>query len=842
MLTSPRLTATAPAAAAPAAEPTPMRLTIVTQFFPPDFAATGQYMDELATQLGRRGVEVRVFTGQPSYAYEVAEAPATEQQGNVHITRSNVLRNRSRKLRSRTLSSLAFCLHAAWYLLRPRHRGDMVLFVSEPPYSQMVGLLFNLLFGTAYACLVYDLYPDVVSGLGVLPAGHPIIRLWHHLNRWVWGRAKAVIVPCETMEDRIVARHPHLADQITVIHNWSDPDWIKPLAKTDNAFVQQHHLQERFTVLYSGNMGRCHDMHTIVKAAQHLQDEPVDFVFIGGGPKLEPVQQQVAELGLSHCRFLPYQEKAVLPQSLTACDLHLVSVDQDMEGLVAPSKFYSALASGRPVAVICESHSYLRRLLSAANCGAAFTNGDSQGLASFIRYLMKDSDATRQMGLSGHRFIAERYTARAISRTYHHLFQETIDFYQDLYRAVERQEFVLHYQPLVHLANGAIVGVEALLRWQHPQRGLVEPVDFLEASQRTGLIVPLGWWVLDAACRQLAQWRQQFPNRDLTVSLNLDSQQFFHPDLMGHLDQALATHQIPSSALMLEVKDHTVMQDVSATIGLLVQLQERNIGVCVDGIGITYDSLSFLHRFAFSAIKVDTTTINRLDIDPQQEEWLQSLAIIANDLKMEMVALGIENAFQYRRIRSMGITVGQGFGFARPCSAATIGQLLAQPNPFSFVTEPTLGDATLSNGTQMPPETPAPSQDSAPLILLVDDDRALRRMLALAIQKLGYRTVEAANGTEAIHLYRDQSPDLVLLDAMMPEIDGFSCCQQLRALNGGTSLAFSATGLTPPILMITSLEDTDSVEKAFAAGATDYITKPINWAIFKQRLHNFLAR
>ncbi|WP_052050909.1 hypothetical protein [Leptolyngbya sp. KIOST-1] len=142
----------------------PIRLSIVTQFFPPDFAATGQYMDELATHLGQQGFEVQVFTGQPSYAFEVAEAPATEAKGPVHITRSNFLRNRSRRMAGRTLSSLAFCLHTAWHLRQPRHRGDITLFVSEPPYVQVVGFLLSLLWGSAYISLVYDLYPDVVTG------------------------------------------------------------------------------------------------------------------------------------------------------------------------------------------------------------------------------------------------------------------------------------------------------------------------------------------------------------------------------------------------------------------------------------------------------------------------------------------------------------------------------------------------------------------------------------------------------------------------------------------------------------------------------------------------------
>ncbi len=811
----------------------PIRLTIVTQFFPPDFAATGQYMDELATHLGQQGFEVHVFTGQPSYAFEVAEAATEEQQGPVHITRSNFLRNRSRSMKGRTLSSLAFCLHTAWHLVNKRNRGDIILFVSEPPYLQVVGFFFSLIFGTAYASLVYDLYPDVVTGLGMLPANHWVVRLWDAVNRRVWRRAEAVIVPCETMKTRMVAKHPALADHITVIHNWSDPDWVKPLAKVDNEFARTHGISDIFTVLYSGNMGRCHDMETILGAAKALRDEPVRFLFIGGGPKRETTQHQVEALGLTNCRFLPYQDKALLPQSLTACDLHLVSIDTDMEGLVAPSKFYSALSSGRPVAIICERHSYLRGLVSQSNCGAAFSNGDSQGLSSYIRYLMKDQEVTQQLGLSGHRFIRENFTVEAISRQYFRLIQRAVVKHADLYRALKHQEFELYFQPIVNLGNGRIDTLEALVRWHHPQRGVLQPEDFLSATKDTDLIIPIGWWVLEQACQQLATWRQQFPEQRFRISVNLATQQFLHPELMTHLDRALTTHKLRGEDLVLEVKDHTIMLDTSATMGVWMQLQTRGIPMCIEGIGTHYASLSFLHRFPVSSLKIDAKTVNRLDIDPKLAEWLKSLIVMSHDLHIDLVAMGIETAFQHRRTREMGMTYGQGYGFSKPESAPVITRLLVHRNPFSFLLEPS-------------PTPPAMAMSTdAPLVLVVDDDRSLRRLLTMAVQQAGYRTIEATNGQEALELYRQKSPELVLLDAMMPEMNGFACCRQIRMMQATENLGYAdrvqgsvliQQSCQTPILMITALDDETSVENAFAAGATDYITKPINWSILKQRL------
>ena len=180
-----------------------------------------------------------------------------------------------------------------------------------------------------------------------------MVQLWRAINRQVWLNAKGIIVLSPAMKQRVVANCPQIADKISVIHSWANPDLIVPITKQENWFAWKHNLVNTFTVLYSGNMGRCHDIDTMLEAAKELQDEPIHFVCIGGGAKRDELIKEVNRLGLNNFTFLPYQDKQVLPYSLTACDLSLVSVDESTEGLVVPSKLYSALASGRPVAVIC---------------------------------------------------------------------------------------------------------------------------------------------------------------------------------------------------------------------------------------------------------------------------------------------------------------------------------------------------------------------------------------------------------------------------------------------------------------------------------------------------------
>jgi EAL domain-containing protein (putative c-di-GMP-specific phosphodiesterase class I)/glycosyltransferase involved in cell wall biosynthesis len=823
-----------------------INLSIITQFYPPDFAATGQFVEELATYLAEQSMDVQVFTGQPGYAFETAIAPDCEQMGKVWVRRSRLLRLGSRKLLGRTVSSLAFCWHAALHLLKPEHRGDVILFVSEPPYLQTLGYLIKFFFHTPYVCLVYDLYPDVTVALHLFPEHHWIVRLWNWVNRAVWSQAEAIIVPCQTMKARIVAKVPELADKITVIHNWADPTWIQPFTKQENAFAQTHDLVEPFTVLYSGNMGRCHDMDTVINAAWELRQDPVQFVFIGGGPKREECLQRVEALGLTNCKFLPYQDKQLLPQSLTACDLSIVSVDVGMEGLVAPSKFYSALCSGRPVAIICEKHSYLRPLVSDANCGAAFHNGDSQGLAGFIRYLAKDAEMTQRLGQSGHRYIQEYFTLPLIGHQYFKLLQKAVHQNADLYRAIDEQEFQVYYQPIVSLRTECIVGFEALVRWQHPKRGIICPAEFMAAAEETGLIIPIGWWLLMEACRQLRRWQIEFAKPLLKINVNLSSQQFYHPDLIPQLDEVLLRTGLDGTCLTLEIKDSVLMADPAATTAILLQLQMRHIQVCIDDFGTHHSSLAYLHHFPVSTLKIDRSLISRLEMDKDICKLISTVVILARDLGMGSIAEGIETASQLRRLKEIGFEYGQGYHFFKPTDVATTTAILNQQQQRPLLL---IGEVPESNSASS--ETELSSTSTAPLVLVIDDDRSMRTLLKRAIAEAGYRYMEADNGEAGISAYSTFAPDLVLLDAVMPKMDGFTCCTRLHELSMEVSfvceVSLPANQLpckpprSPLVLMITALDDPHSVDRAFAAGAADYITKPINWAVLRQRLRRLLG-
>ncbi|MDZ8107885.1 MAG: glycosyltransferase family 4 protein [Nostoc sp. DedQUE12a] len=404
-----------------------IKLSVITQFFPPDYAPTGQLIEELVKQLGQQGVDIEVFTSQPGYAFDSHTAALpVERMGRIRVQRSRTAQLWPGRIRGKAVNGILYTLRAALYLLRAWRRSNVLLVTTAPPFLPVIGYLAHMLFRIPYVCILYDLYPDIAIALGVISKHNWIARLWRAINRQVWLNAKGIVVLSPAMKQQVLANCPQVADKISVIHSWANPELIVPIPKQENWFALEHKLVDKFTVLYSGNMGRCHDMATMLEAAQELQDEPIHFVCIGGGAKRDELIQQVNELGLLNFTFLPYQDKQVLPYSLTACDLSLVSVDASTESLVVPSKLYSALASGRPIAVICSEYSYLRELVAEAECGGTFDNGDSHALAQFIRLLSRDRQLGERMGKAGRQYLRSHFTPKIISQQYLDVLQQAI--------------------------------------------------------------------------------------------------------------------------------------------------------------------------------------------------------------------------------------------------------------------------------------------------------------------------------------------------------------------------------------------------------------------------------
>jgi glycosyltransferase involved in cell wall biosynthesis len=405
----------------------PIDLKIINQFFPPDYAATGQLIEELAHNLKSFG-RVDVFTSQPSYAFDRDDSPRLESHESLLVRRSQSARFWPQRIRGKAVAGAIFFVRTALHLLRHADRRGLVLLTTAPPFLPILGYLLSRVCQIRYVCLLYDLYPDIAIELDVIKKHHWVARLWDRFNRLTWKRAAAILVLRESMKERILTKLPGIEQKIVVIPSWVDSEQIFPRLKQDNWFAREHGLVEPFTVLYSGNMGRCHDMETLFEAVVRLRKTPIRFVFIGSGDKRKDFQQRADEMGLTNCLFLPYQPRENLPYSLTACDVSIVSISEGMEGLVAPSKLYSALASGRPIVSICPENSYLNEVFAEANCGMSVRNGDSQGLADYLYRLSQNPQLTQELGRSGREYCRKNYTSEKIAQDYLKLFQSLASF------------------------------------------------------------------------------------------------------------------------------------------------------------------------------------------------------------------------------------------------------------------------------------------------------------------------------------------------------------------------------------------------------------------------------
>jgi diguanylate cyclase (GGDEF)-like protein/PAS domain S-box-containing protein len=247
----------------------------------------------------------------------------------------------------------------------------------------------------------------------------------------------------------------------------------------------------------------------------------------------------------------------------------------------------------------------------------------------------------------------------------------------DLRHALERREFRNYYQPIVNLASGEIAGFEALLRWQHPTRGLLGPIEFIGVVEETGLIRELGWWNLSEACRQIGEWRAaSTANRDLIISVNLSAKQFLQPNLVADIANLLREIKLPPDALKLEITESTVMKDPSGAVEMLQQIKSLGVRLAIDDFGTGYSSLSYLHRFPLDTLKIDRSFISSMDDDGDGMEIARTILPMAKNLRLDVVAEGVETLEQFELLKKFNCAFGQGYYFSRPLSADGITTLL----------------------------------------------------------------------------------------------------------------------------------------------------------------------
>jgi EAL domain-containing protein (putative c-di-GMP-specific phosphodiesterase class I) len=249
----------------------------------------------------------------------------------------------------------------------------------------------------------------------------------------------------------------------------------------------------------------------------------------------------------------------------------------------------------------------------------------------------------------------------------------------DLRVALERGEFLLHYQPEVDLRTGAISHMEALVRWHHPRRGLVLPAEFVPLAEEIGLIIPLGRWVLEEACAQVRRWQDLYPRTSpLVADVNLSAKQFRQPDLAGDVSKILRKTGLDPACLELEITEGVLMEDAPMTGAVLKELKALGVRVAVDDFGTGYSSLSYLKRFPMDTLKIDRAFVGGLGTDPEDEALVSGIIGLAHALGLDVVAEGVETERQVASLKEMGCGLAQGYHFSRPLSDEAATPVLAK--------------------------------------------------------------------------------------------------------------------------------------------------------------------
>ena len=309
-----------------------------------------------------------------------------------------------------------------------------------------------------------------------------------------------------------------------------------------------------------------------------------------------------------------------------------------------------------------------REVYSSVSIGIAFSNSEY----SHPDNMMRDADTAMNM-------------AKSLGRARHVVFDVTmhqqvakfLTLDTNLRRALEREEFLLHFQPVINTTEDKLYGFEALVRWKHPDSGLVPPMDFIPVAEETGLILPIGQWVLCEAFRQMNSWHKQFPNfPPFKISVNISSKQFLQPDFIEKIKEAILKTDIEPSSICLEITESVIMEHPEKSALKMMQLRDLHIQLYIDDFGTGYSSLSYLGKFPSDALKIDKSFINNMMRDKTHLEIVRSIMNLASNLEMGVIAEGVETEAQLLEIKKLGCEYAQGYLFSKPLDAEEAGSFI----------------------------------------------------------------------------------------------------------------------------------------------------------------------
>ncbi len=394
--------------------------------------------------------------------------------------------------------------------------------------------------------------------------------------------------------------------------------------------------------------------------------------------------------------------------------------------------------------------------------GYHFVMGSSVGVAAFptdgndpdtlIKHAGIAMYRAKETGRNNFQFYTSAMNERAMER---------LRIEGDLRNALEREEFILHYQPQVDLGTGRVLGMEALLRWQHPELGTVPPVRFIDLAEETGLIVPIGLWVLRTACRQGMEW-QRAGLGQVRIAVNLSARQFYQHDLVASITGILAETGLSPDLLELELTESMMMNDVEHAVIILRDLKKIGVHLSIDDFGTGYSSLAYLKRFPIDLLKIDQSFVRDITVDPDDAAIVLSIISLAHSLRLKVIAEGVETEAQLAYLQRHGCDFMQGYYFSRPVPVLECEQILRRGKRLSLRPD----NAIVQTQT----------------LLIIDDDADAVMALKRLLRQDGYQILTGATPDDALEMLARHQVQVILCDDGLPSMTGTELLSRVKML------------------------------------------------------------
>ncbi len=387
------------------------RLIFVNRFFFPDHSATSQILSDFAFHLASAGREIHIVTSTQIYDDPKARLPIGEIINDVHVHRVPSTKFGRHNLIGRSIDYLSFYRSVWRCLVAIAREGDIIIAKTDPPLTSIIAMMAARHTGSTLVNWLQDIYPETAVELGVPFIRGPLAASLSALRNYSLREAEATVVVGELMA-RKLQTFGIPSERVRVIPNWCNDQEIRPVAPAQNPLRQAWDLVDKFVLGYSGNLGRAHDFATVLAAAERLRhDSRIVFLMIGGGKRFGELSAAVKARGLDRSfRFVPYQERQLLPYSLGVADIHWISLDPKLEGLIVPSKFYGIAAAGKPVIVIGDKTGEIAQLVQQHGCGIVIAPGDADTLVETLQKMSTAPETISEMGMRARAMLDAHFT------------------------------------------------------------------------------------------------------------------------------------------------------------------------------------------------------------------------------------------------------------------------------------------------------------------------------------------------------------------------------------------------------------------------------------------------